>query len=397
MLHWSNKFRGAILILGSLVAGLLLAEVLLRIVGFSYPGFHHADMHRGWVLRPGAEGWFQGEGRAYVRISRDGLRDRDHDFAKPAGVYRIAILGDSMTEAMQVDRENAFPALLERDLAGCAALHGQKPEVINLGVNGYGTAQELIALREQGWKYQPDLVLLAFFLGNDVRNNHPVLNAEPASPYFVFRGSELVQQNPAGFKADTFHTLGRRAREMLRDYSRIAQLCARISGRVAMWRSGRLDLRKTNPLETGEPGVDNAVFSPPKDQNWVEAWRVTETLLGMMNDEARAHHAEFRIVLLTAGIQVYPDAASRERYRQRVAATSLLYPDERIETWASQYGIPVIAPVQSLRAYAESHQALLHGFPNAAPGFGHLNELGHRLTANYIAQSLCSSSAAALH
>jgi hypothetical protein len=385
-----------VVILGGLVAGLLLAEVLLRVLGYSYPLFHRADMHRGWVLRPGAEGWFRGEGRAYVRINRDGLRDRDHDFAKPAGAYRIAILGDSMAEAMQVDRENAFPALLERDLAGCAALHGQKPEVINLGVNGYGTAQELIALREQGWKYQPDLVLLAFFLGNDVRNNHPVLNAEPASPYFVFRGSELVQQNPAGFKTDAFQTLVRPALEILSDYSRIAQLCARAWDRLAARRSGRMELNNTNPPETGEHGVDDAVFSPPKDQNWVEAWRVTEALLRMMNDEVRAHRAEFRIVLLTTGIQVYPDAAGRERYRQRVAATSLLYPDERLESWANQYGIPVIAPVQSLRAYAESHQALLHGFANAAPGFGHLNELGHRLTAEYIAQSLCSDSPAAL-
>ena len=44
-------------------------------------------------------------------------------------------------------------------------------EVLNLGVGGYGTAQQLLTLEEDGLRYRPDLVVLGFFLGNDVQNN----------------------------------------------------------------------------------------------------------------------------------------------------------------------------------------------------------------------------------
>jgi len=54
------------------------------------------------VLRPGAEGWWSKEGGAYVRINNGGLRDREHAKAKPTNALRIAVLGDSYAEALQV-------------------------------------------------------------------------------------------------------------------------------------------------------------------------------------------------------------------------------------------------------------------------------------------------------
>ena len=48
-------------------------------------------------------------------------------------------------------------------------------EVINAGVSGFGTDQELLWLREEGVKYAPDLVLLAVYPHNDFMNNAEVL------------------------------------------------------------------------------------------------------------------------------------------------------------------------------------------------------------------------------
>ncbi len=164
-----------LLSIGALVAALAVCEGGLRLAGVSYPAFYREDLYVGGSLRPGVEGWFRGEGGSYVKINRDGMRDRDHTIEKPPGVVRIAVLGDSFAEAMAVPQEQAFWAVMEREL-------GHNYEALNFGVSGYGTGQELIVLRRKAWKYRPDIVLLAFFTGNDVRNNSKVLNQDPAVP-----------------------------------------------------------------------------------------------------------------------------------------------------------------------------------------------------------------------
>jgi len=58
------------------------------------------------------------------------------------------VIGDSSAEALQVPVEERFWKITENDLQTCAASTGKKIEVINFGVSGYGTAQELITLRQ---------------------------------------------------------------------------------------------------------------------------------------------------------------------------------------------------------------------------------------------------------
>jgi len=111
------------------------------------------------------------EGSACIRINRYGVRQGDRAPAKPPGTFRVAVLGDSFIEAFQVSDEQTFCAQLERRLQDCSALTDRRVEVLNFGVSGYGTAQQLLMLRHYVWQYQPDVVVLAFFPGNDLRNN----------------------------------------------------------------------------------------------------------------------------------------------------------------------------------------------------------------------------------
>src|SRR5687768_8512285 len=84
-----------VLVLMGVLFGVAIAEIALRTVGYSYPEFYQIDLTRGYALRPGVEGWYRKEGEAYIRINSDGFRDREHSIAKPAGTFRIAVLGDS--------------------------------------------------------------------------------------------------------------------------------------------------------------------------------------------------------------------------------------------------------------------------------------------------------------
>ena len=91
-----------------------------------------------------------------VSTNDKGLRDKAHKYEKPAGTFRIVVLGDSYMEGTHVPDGKAFPQVLESLLASRGV------EVVNLGVSGFATTAEWLYLQEEGIKYQPDMVLLAF-------------------------------------------------------------------------------------------------------------------------------------------------------------------------------------------------------------------------------------------
>ncbi len=92
-----------------------------------------------------------------------GFRDREHAVAKPKGVYRVVVLGDSIAAGLHVERnQDVFPPLLEQLLDQA----GRRAEVINLAVSGYNTQQEVEMLREKGLQYHPDLVLVAYTMSS---------------------------------------------------------------------------------------------------------------------------------------------------------------------------------------------------------------------------------------
>src|SRR6267378_6282711 len=187
-----NLRKKLFLVLFGLLMGLFMSEVFLRVIGYSFPFFYTTDYYRGFALHPGVAGHYQREGESDVRINSDGLRDREHTKTKPADTVRIAVLGDSFTEAMHVPMEQTFWSLLERKLQECDAFPGKKVEAINFGVSGYGTAQELMALRQKVWDYSPDLVVLAFTTYNDIYDNSRALSKTQDVPYFVYRNGELI-------------------------------------------------------------------------------------------------------------------------------------------------------------------------------------------------------------
>jgi hypothetical protein len=153
----------------SLACGVLVAETALRVFAPQpiLPRYVETGPHgirrniahvRGEMIVP--------EYRHAFTTNSAGLRGaKEYAPIKPAGTYRIIVLGDSVALGHGVGDEETFAALLERALTPI-----RPTEVLNLGVSGYGTAEELIQLRHVGLSYQPDLVVLAYF-PNDPYNN----------------------------------------------------------------------------------------------------------------------------------------------------------------------------------------------------------------------------------
>ncbi|HWR52060.1 MAG TPA: SGNH/GDSL hydrolase family protein [Bryobacteraceae bacterium] len=383
------------LVAASLVFTLLLGEVALRIAGVEHPEWYIEDPDLAGRLRPGAQGWFRKEGKAYVRINSSGLRDREHAKAKPPGVLRVAVLGDSFAEAMQVDQEHTFWSVLEHRLNACAT---RKVEVLNFGVSGYGTAQELIMLRRDVWQYDPDIILLAFFTGNDVRNNHRELNGNAPAPYYSVRDGRLVLDDSFRSRLGSLKRSGltrevREAYGALRGHSRLLQLATQVRAGLRQKRQPERDMADVEKRAANgyEAGIDDAVYAPPRDSRWEEAWRTTEALLTAMRDEVRSHGKELWIVTLSTGIQVHPDQRLRAEFAQRAGVTDLFYPDRRVAAAAERDGVPVITLAPMMAEWSARTGRALHGFPNSVAGFGHWNEEGNRLAGDLIAHRMCES------
>jgi lysophospholipase L1-like esterase len=122
------------------------------------------DSTRFYRPKPGAIGTAGGEP---FRINSLGMRDKEYALEKPPGVARIAILGDSFTFGSGVRESATFAKVLEASLNASGG--GTRYEVMNFGVKGYDTAQELATLREVALPLDPDLIVVAYYL-NDVGN-----------------------------------------------------------------------------------------------------------------------------------------------------------------------------------------------------------------------------------
>jgi lysophospholipase L1-like esterase len=379
--------NGAVLA-GSLVISLLLAEGVLRIVGFSAPVLWTYDDITGSKLLAEAEGWQRAEGEAFVRISRDGLRDREHNRAKPPNTFRIAILGDSMAEALQVPLESTFWSVLERQLKGCKALGDRDVEVLNFGVSGYGTAQELLTFRHRVAAYSPDVTVLAFYLGNDVRNNSKELEPSKLRPFFSIRDGKLVLDDSFLNDPEYLSLKSNFDRRKFLFGLRTFQLMRRLKSGLEPRDGGEAGAAHDTAIE---PGLDGNVFVAPTTRSWTEAWQITERLIVAMRDDVAAAGGRLLILSLPVGIQVDPNPEARNRFMRTLHVEDLWYPESRIRELAQREKIDAMTLGRSFQSYAEKNQVYLHGFKNTRPGTGHLNATGHKLFGEALARHLCRS------
>jgi hypothetical protein len=165
----------AALMLGSTLFALGIGEAVVRALykdqTVLFPRYHTDYRYGRYTLRgirPNAE--FQHvsvDGRWRFVTNSRGFRDtREFAYQKPAATLRVLALGDSHTQGYEVRQEATFSAVLERYLAK----RGVRAEVLNGGVSGFSTAEALAFLENEGYRYQPDVVVLGFY-ANDYEDN----------------------------------------------------------------------------------------------------------------------------------------------------------------------------------------------------------------------------------
>lgn len=185
---------------GGVAAALLLAEAGLRLRYFGAQALLHPGRYSprpipmtglwaGYGLKPASRGYFKG---APFSVNSLGLRGPEAGRRKPAGVYRIAVVGDSFTMGAGVSDDEAYPRRLEKLLS---ARCGRPFEVLNFGVGGYDFPQLLADACGRAKTFSPDMVLVGFDELNDLpRKAGPVWSEQDKLP-------SLERQAPDSFLA----------------------------------------------------------------------------------------------------------------------------------------------------------------------------------------------------
>ncbi len=311
-----------------------------------------------------------------VRLNNFGLHAPDYQLEKPPGVFRILIVGDSFPQGMQVKWDETFPYLLN-------TLAPQKSvEVINLSVDAYGTDRELLLYALLGWQFQPDMVILALYPGNDIQDNQIDLEQRRYGyrlnrPFFTLDNDVLRLHNSAVFDPALYPDAPA--------YQWLTDLQA-----------------DESPIPPENPPVRPAVVSDPpnyqieypveiglylpEDAHWADAWALTEALIlqfravvalqnipfgAVIIPDRRAVHNEDWAVTAADYAAVLPELADAD---PRAAGT-------RLETFLAEKGIPALNLTDELRAWVQANPGERLYYPID----GHFNAQGHRVVAEAIA------------
>ena len=312
---------------------LLGLELGLRVFwdGYYLKGDHaYAQPHstRGWANIPDVSLEY-GEPEYRIGLRHNSLGFRGPEVGpKSADRTRVLLLGDSFAYGLGAEEDETLAARLE-------ALDPHL-EVLNAGVNGYGTGQELLLLRELGEGLKPDIVVLAFFW-NDIANN-----VERDSHRFQLVSGQVVPPPPIEVLPAVSTSAPPPRRNARLRHSYLYRFTSDRMKSVRFWAKHLLGI----PHEDGDR-------LPPERRE--AAWTLERALMRELRDTTAALGARLLVVIIPEQAQVQPDA----HVLGLVEADYQI--QDRLLTIGREEGIAVADLLPGLaRAYAESGTQLYY-------------------------------------
>ena len=157
----------------SIIFVILLCEAVLR---YYNPGLFQSKYSEfnpdfGWTEKADFRDykWMDDQKPVLIEFNKNGYRDIDHIDRKPPKTRRIVVLGDSFSEAVQVNITETYWWRMSSILNSNQSNY--RWETLNFGVGSYGTTQEYLTLCKKAIGYQPDLIVLQMFPLNDICDN----------------------------------------------------------------------------------------------------------------------------------------------------------------------------------------------------------------------------------
>jgi hypothetical protein len=362
------------LILGSVAFAVGSAEVILRVMLFGEAGvnlsqFMEYDPLLGWRHKKNISGVLDGQRNEYhttLQYNARGMRGPDRPYRKPQNVSRILVIGDSNVDAYAVQVQDRFAELLETAL-------GPQVQVIPLGVSAYSTDQKLLLLEQEGWKYQPDLLILEVSHLDVWYNNQPRLKGSGPSqwkPLFVIDNSGTLSLTNVPVP---------RPHVSLRERFKFCSLIVHILNKVTFLFS------PANPLPQAEQKTswrDLILYQRTETPEIRKCWVVTQALLRRISQEAVQRGLRVLVLYWPARAEVYPESWRDFHFPPDFDPGQVAKDFARI---CKAEGIPYIDPTDRFRKVAQQNSLYYLHDP-------HWNPAGNRLAASILAEYLADPS-----
>ncbi|MGO9117770.1 MAG: hypothetical protein ACLQPD_09190 [Desulfomonilaceae bacterium] len=370
-------------VFAGLIVALLLAEGLLRVLPVQETYVRiplTANNMVGFTRSPNSSALF--ENTCYriqdINFNSQGFRDKEFEHDRD---FKIAILGDSFMEAIEVPVDLNTASILSK-LLDCRTL--------NTGINSYGTTHELFVYKNFLKPLRPQIVLLFFYTGNDIKDNSCELTRmydEPISGPCGYISNDKVFWETKFDQDDNVRGQSR-VKRFLRQNCRLCLLGYRVL-KFDIW----------NKYKDGEmPFLYNTFRAELPDilkKPWEEGWKITAEAIRQLNSEVKSAGGKLFIITVPDYFAVVPDW--KESFRQ---ATGLNEPpkdfdpllaEKRLDALGKQDGIEVL----NLAPYFNDYRIR---FDLKDPYFwyvcdAHWSPLGHFLAANWVARMLLDNDA----
>lgn len=375
----------------SLLLCLVAAELFLRMV----PGAWSSSFF--YIYDPLVGTWhfsdFIGDnfGTDYsvrgIRLNRFGMRDSERSRTRIPGVTRIAVLGDSIIEGMQVSND----AVLTRQME---SLFGEDVEVLNFGVAGFGTLQEYLMYTERVRMFHPDIVILGFYIGNDLRNNSRELeslyNKVSDRPFLQKMPNGSWEVVPVAAKVVSQHPV---VLFLKRHFALYRFLWFKKGTLASFFLSPQAEQKNaTSSASINTDAYLMRSFAPPSEEPFFSAWETTEHLLNEL--DARVKEDGARLVLVTIPDPIAMEADPKSSLEELLGEPlpegyDAEYPQKRLARFALGAGIDYLDLTPAFKAYRDAHAL-------SSPYFsfvhdGHWSALGHQVAAEAIVSFLRDS------
>jgi hypothetical protein len=347
--------RTLVLFILAIVVSLGIAEIGLRVFFAVVPpppdSVYLPDRDTGYRLRSDPIAHYADNPDDHV--NQLGFRDREHPIAKPEHAFRIAGIGDSFVYGSTPQLRDHFLEVATARLGERLRSDSLTPEMILMGLGAYSPEHEVGLLRAKALPLSPDLVILNFYVGNDV-TGIPIRGRVwrgrvyySGSPYPLL---DLLRQSRLFVLAETMFLTRVRGAVLGLWLKRGERRAAAVTGGGAAEGGAPPHARTLYSLH--QQKKDLPVYARQPDRRTRGLWREAEGYLLEFDRLCREAHVRWMLHLIPAGIQV--DSALRAQVLGRLGLPESRYdfdgPQRRLHAFAEARGVPTCDPLATLRA-----------------------------------------------
>ncbi|MFO0974064.1 MAG: hypothetical protein U1A27_11600 [Phycisphaerae bacterium] len=387
----AGRRRAALLLalLLVLVGGVVGLEVIVRLfVPVTDVPFYFWDPTLGLRRAPNQAGRYLNgwDVRGRYHFNAQGWNDpREFSVARPAGVRRVCLVGDSQVESLQVQPDETMYAVAEQQMNR----PDRAVQWYAFGCSGWGTQHEYECIRKYVLDYSPEVVVL-LFVQNDPMDCSPYVGTpDPHSVVYWLDGQEqLTLAYPTEYEPSALRRLSARSalvRLLMVQHDVVGKLKARLSGKQVVQGVGQLPLRDL--VERAKSDLVPGLATMSLEERQIKTWKLVEKLLEAARDECARRGARF--VVASRGWSYEIDAPLKHTQFQAPPKNADPYClDTRVSEMGREWVGPICArlniPYLDLTAALQTEvmkQRQSHRFPKD----NHYNALGHRAAGMALA------------